>query len=117
MTSHKLTENQREALVVWLCEGLRDAEIIERLQTGFGVTVTQQNVNHYRDKYAAQIAAAEEAAYKRLIQVGLCKRGERVPGRCVCMTRRMGHVRTWLVRALGVSARDCVRFTKIAACN
>ena len=46
---------------------------MERLQAEFGVTVSQQNVNTYRDKHAAQIGEAEQRTYKRVIQVGMTR--------------------------------------------
>lgn len=78
MAKHKLTQTQQEALIAWLCEGLRDAQIIEKLQTGFGITVSQQNSNHYRDQYADKIAETGKETYApRFTEKYLWGRGPR----------------------------------------
>lgn len=77
-TMPKLTDEQRRQVVAWLAEGLRDGEVIERLQTECGIAIKKQSVAYYRTAYAEQIAEAYEDAMKTAATQGLCNRIRRL---------------------------------------
>lgn len=74
----KLTPEAREALMGWLCEGYRNSEVLGQLQSDFGIEITRQAVDGYRDRYADEIDAAREEALKRAAQQGFSNRIRRI---------------------------------------
>jgi len=87
MPAPKLKDGHREALKAWLCEGLSNGDCIDNLKTEFGIDVTPPAINYYRDQCADQIAEAEAAAYKRIIQQGMTRRSERIKALAAEATR------------------------------
>lgn len=74
----KLTPEQRRQVLQWLGEGYKDAEIVGFIKEQFGVEVTRQAVNYYRDTYAEDIAAIADDVYLRAIQQGFANRARRI---------------------------------------
>ena len=74
----KLTDEQRRQVITWLAEGLRNAEVLERVQGEFGVTITRQAVDWYRATYGKELEAAYAEAMKDCALVGLRNRIRRL---------------------------------------
>ena len=74
----KLTPEARQSVLQWLCEGLRNKEILERLQADFAVTVTRQAIDCYRNKWSDEIQEAQAEAEHRAKQQGLSNRLRRI---------------------------------------
>jgi len=60
MAANTLTDKHREALLEWLCEGLSDQEILERLQTDHDVGCAHENIAYYRRKWRDEIDEGEQ---------------------------------------------------------
>ncbi len=78
MSANKLNSASQTRLLEWLCEGLSNAEVNEKLQSEFGVTIVPQTLGQYRTKWRAEIEAAEVAARGIAAQHGLARRDLRI---------------------------------------
>jgi len=74
----KLTDEQRRQVVAWLAEGLRSGEVVENVQTEFGVEISRQAVDYYSATYSEEIAAAYVDAMGAAAKRGLCNRIARI---------------------------------------
>ena len=62
----------------WLCEGLRNVELNERLQATFGLTLSRPVLDEYRAKYRGLVDAAEAEALEDAKRQGYGARSHRV---------------------------------------
>lgn len=76
-TDRKLTPEQQRQVIEWLCEGLRNVEIVDELKRE-GVEVTPQAIDYYRGAYEEDIDAAREEALRKAAQQGFSNRVRRV---------------------------------------
>lgn len=76
-TDRKLTPEQQRQVIEWLCEGLRNVEIVDELKRE-GVEVTPQAIDYYRGAYAEEIDEAREEALRRVVQQGFANRIKRI---------------------------------------
>ena len=79
MPANKLNQEHKEAVLVWLCEGLTDVDIVERLGCDYGVSVTRDNIRkNYRKPNSQAIKEAEQEAYEVAVQSGYGLRSQRI---------------------------------------
>ena len=108
----KLTEAQQRQVITWLAEGLRSAEISEKIKAEFDVEITRQGVDYYRKAHAEEIAAAYADAFETAAAQGLCNRIarlgvlERNAKRMIDDTRAGGRGFTTVNKELRETLRD-----------
>ena len=77
-TDAKLTADQQGQVIEWLCEGIGNKEIVQRLVDEHGVEVTPQAIDYYRGAYAEQIDEARDKALLKRAQRGYANRLKRL---------------------------------------
>ena len=76
--SPKLTTEQQQAVIEWLCEGLRNVEVVAALKDEYGVEVSQQAIDYYRTAHADEIGGARTKALQKAAQQGFANRIRRI---------------------------------------
>lgn len=111
-TDAKLTADQQGQVIEWLCEGIGNKEIVERLADEHGVEVTPQAIDYYRGAYAEQIDEARDKALLKRAQRGYANRLKRLEAleanaeRAVQLTRAGGKGWTQMSAELRAILKD-----------